>query len=36
MNTSTILFYNILAVVSSVHAAKNVIHAKTIDIKINF
>lgn len=36
MNTATILFYNILTVVSTVCAAKNVVRAKTIDIKIKF
>lgn len=32
MNTAIILFYNILTVVSTVHAAKNVVRAKAIDV----
>lgn len=36
MNTATILFYNILTVVSTVRAEKNVVRAKTIDNKIKF
>lgn len=32
MNTAILLFYNVLAVVSTVRAAKNVVRAKSIDV----